>query len=180
MWGLLSLFTGPKVMTPANQRRLLLANSLLSAQFPLFLFLIWSLVTLWSAQAGLFYTEVSSGCPSPLLSAVMDFFPLLPFDWDLKCSGWCGRKGLNEDYKADRSASCPTLNWKPQQRWSKCTNSKKKKKVQTPSYRSIRDVMYNQINIINIAICYMWKLLRVLKENFFFYFLNLVSVWEDG
>lgn len=53
---------------------------------------------------------------------------------------------------------------------------KKKKKVQTPSYRSIRDVMYNQINIINIAICYMWKLLRVLKENFFFYFLNLVSV----
>jgi len=46
--------------------------------------------------------------------------------------------------------------------------------------------MYNIINIINIAVCYIWKLLKekslrfLITKKTFFYFFNFVSIWDEG
>ena len=48
--------------------------------------------------------------------------------------------------------------------------------------------MYNLTDIIKTTVCYVWKLLKRVnpkksshhKENFYFYFFNFISVWNDG
>ena len=48
--------------------------------------------------------------------------------------------------------------------------------------------MYNMINTIDTAVCYIWKLLNRVnpksshhkEKTLFFYFFNFVSIWDDG
>ena len=60
----------------------------------------------------------------------------------------------------------------------------KRYKLLDVRYISTRNVMYNTINIIRTAICYMWTLKRVNpkksyhREKYFFYFFCIYMRWE--
>ena len=60
----------------------------------------------------------------------------------------------------------------------------KRYKLAVIKWISTLDIMFHMIDIINTAVCYIWKLLRIKSQEFssqgiFFYFFDVVCIWDD-
>ena len=79
---------------------------------------------LWPVRAGLFSTKGSSGCPAPILSAVMDLSFSYHLIGILSVVGGVAERGSMNDRKQIRVLSVPAGTGSP---------NKGSQKVQTPS-----------------------------------------------